>query len=196
MSRDTREKRDLHALNEDGMVLCNPRDREAAHRAEMEGIATDDRCGRDVPEVPGPAVQAHEGEAGAGTQSGRLTVTDRDDVIRRACGYRDRILEILDLIGDRPPLDADEKGRARSLYTTLKGKLREDVQAGATIRGRLALTETEKHFFQPAVEQASATLQAATNTAPIRSKWFSQLYSARTDITHALGQLEGQAGSA
>lgn len=44
MSRDKREKRDLHALNEDGMVLCNPRDREAAHRAEMEGIATDDHA--------------------------------------------------------------------------------------------------------------------------------------------------------
>ncbi len=44
MSRDKRAKRDLHALNEDGMVLCNPRDREAAHRAEMEGIATDDRA--------------------------------------------------------------------------------------------------------------------------------------------------------
>lgn len=43
MSRDTRSKRDLHALNEDGMVVCNPRDKEAAHRAEMEGIATDDR---------------------------------------------------------------------------------------------------------------------------------------------------------
>jgi hypothetical protein len=42
MSRDTREKRDLHALTEEGTVLCNPRDREAAHRAEMEGIATDD----------------------------------------------------------------------------------------------------------------------------------------------------------
>jgi hypothetical protein len=26
------------------MVLCNPRDREAAHRAEMEGIATEDRA--------------------------------------------------------------------------------------------------------------------------------------------------------
>jgi hypothetical protein len=24
------------------MVLCNPRDKEAAHRAQMEGIATDD----------------------------------------------------------------------------------------------------------------------------------------------------------
>jgi hypothetical protein len=43
MSRDRRPKRDLHAMTEDGMVLCNPRDREAAHRAEMEGIATEDR---------------------------------------------------------------------------------------------------------------------------------------------------------
>ena len=42
MSQDQRLKRDRHALNDDGMVLCNPRDREAAHRAEMEGIATDD----------------------------------------------------------------------------------------------------------------------------------------------------------
>jgi hypothetical protein len=42
MPRDKRQKRDLHALNKDGMVLCNPRDKEAAHRAEMEGIATED----------------------------------------------------------------------------------------------------------------------------------------------------------
>ncbi len=42
MPCDHRPKRDLHALNADGMVLCNPRNREAAHRAEMEGIATDD----------------------------------------------------------------------------------------------------------------------------------------------------------
>ena len=44
MSRHRRQKRDLHALNDDGMVLCNPRDKEAAHRAEMEGIATPDRA--------------------------------------------------------------------------------------------------------------------------------------------------------
>jgi hypothetical protein len=43
ISRETRQKRDLHALNENGMVLCNPRDREAAHRAQMDGIATVDR---------------------------------------------------------------------------------------------------------------------------------------------------------
>jgi hypothetical protein len=39
--RDKRHKRDLHALDEDGMVLCNPRDKEAALRAQTEGIATD-----------------------------------------------------------------------------------------------------------------------------------------------------------
>lgn len=42
MSQDTCEQRDVHALTEEGMVLCTPRDREAAHRAQMEGIATED----------------------------------------------------------------------------------------------------------------------------------------------------------
>jgi hypothetical protein len=42
VTRVRKQKRDLHALDEDGMVLCNPRDKEAAHRAEMEGIATGD----------------------------------------------------------------------------------------------------------------------------------------------------------
>ena len=42
MLKDKRQKRDLHALDPDGMVICNPRDREAAHRAEVEGIATAD----------------------------------------------------------------------------------------------------------------------------------------------------------
>ena len=43
MPRDRRQKRDLHALDSNGMVLCNPRDKEAAHRAQMEGIATNYR---------------------------------------------------------------------------------------------------------------------------------------------------------
>ena len=42
MPGDRRQKRDLHALDADGMVVCNPRDKESAHRAQMEGIATDD----------------------------------------------------------------------------------------------------------------------------------------------------------
>jgi hypothetical protein len=37
------QRQDLHFLDEDGMVACNPRDREAAHRAGIEGIATQNR---------------------------------------------------------------------------------------------------------------------------------------------------------
>ena len=44
MPREKRQQRDLHALDNNGMVLCNPGDKEAAHRAEMEGIATDDHA--------------------------------------------------------------------------------------------------------------------------------------------------------
>ena len=32
--------RDVHFLDEYGMLACNPRDREAAHRAEMGDIAS------------------------------------------------------------------------------------------------------------------------------------------------------------
>jgi len=39
--RNRRRVSVLHALNADGMVVCNPRDREAAHRAYMHGIATE-----------------------------------------------------------------------------------------------------------------------------------------------------------
>jgi hypothetical protein len=40
--RKNRPKRDLHFVDADGRVACNPRDREAAHRVEMEGIGTTD----------------------------------------------------------------------------------------------------------------------------------------------------------
>ena len=42
MSRDKRQKLYLHALDENGMVMCNPRDKEAALRSQTEGIATED----------------------------------------------------------------------------------------------------------------------------------------------------------
>ena len=42
MSREKRQKTDLHGLDENGMVLCNPRDKEAALRAQTEKIATED----------------------------------------------------------------------------------------------------------------------------------------------------------
>jgi hypothetical protein len=43
VTRDNRARRDRHALDANGMVLCNPRDKEAAHRADVGDIATSER---------------------------------------------------------------------------------------------------------------------------------------------------------
>jgi len=37
---DDARRRDVHAVDDDGMIACNPRDLEAAHRAEVAGILT------------------------------------------------------------------------------------------------------------------------------------------------------------
>ena len=37
-----RTKQDIHYLTEENKVACNPRDQEAAHRAEVENIAAED----------------------------------------------------------------------------------------------------------------------------------------------------------
>jgi len=42
MPRNKRQKRYLHALDENGMVICNARDKEAALRSQTERIATED----------------------------------------------------------------------------------------------------------------------------------------------------------
>ena len=41
MQADSR-RRDVHGIDAHGMVACNPRDREAAHRAEQGDIQTGD----------------------------------------------------------------------------------------------------------------------------------------------------------
>lgn len=40
MKNDNRSSRDIHAIDDEGMVLCNPRDKEASHRAAKGDIAT------------------------------------------------------------------------------------------------------------------------------------------------------------
>ena len=59
MKKDNRTKRDLHALDENGMVLCNPRDREAAHRADEEHHDGGLRPSH-LPQVPATVVPIEE----------------------------------------------------------------------------------------------------------------------------------------
>ena len=40
-SQKRKGKQDLHFIDDNGMVACNPHTHEAAHRAEVDGIGTD-----------------------------------------------------------------------------------------------------------------------------------------------------------
>ena len=109
-------------------------------------------------------------------------------VISRLSDYRDRFTTILDLVGDKRKFTEDEKHHLQQLFTALKADLKTDIKRGSTIAGRASLSETERNFLHPAVSEASARIRVATNSHP--STWHSELYSARTDITYLLHQLE------
>lgn len=93
MTRARKEKRYLHALNEDGMVLCNPRDREAAHRADMEGIATDNRAAvtcRKCKEL----LYSAERERAANSAPSRDVIVKLDPVANLTEAEREAILDL------------------------------------------------------------------------------------------------------
>jgi hypothetical protein len=83
MTKDTRQKRDLHAFDEHGMVLCNPRDKEAAHRAEMEGIATYDTIAVTCPKCVKLLHQQRRDRRGSTSSElpGKSLDADADDTV-------------------------------------------------------------------------------------------------------------------
>jgi hypothetical protein len=72
-STDRRSKRDTHALDSNGMILCNPRDREAAHRARVGDVATADlqsvTCAKCLKLSHRSLREGRRGERGARTPS-------------------------------------------------------------------------------------------------------------------------------
>ena len=59
--RSRRETRDLHALNQDGMLICNPRDREADGASRQISVAV--RCGVYVVLGLGTAISGSRAQA-------------------------------------------------------------------------------------------------------------------------------------
>lgn len=118
--------------------------------------------------------------------------TDANEVINALRSFRDRCDELMNLIGDKRHLSAEETILIRNLYTSFKSDLKDVAKRGETIRGEQSLNPFESAYLIPATNQAVNELHAATNTNPITSKWHSFLYAAQIDIQHFLRQLEKQ----
>ena len=101
---------------------------------------------------------------------------------------RNKILVIMELIGEKRGLTGEDKDRAQALLKVLKGKLRADYRFGNTAKGRAQMTETELHFYHPAVHEALTRIRVKTNSVP-DPQWVSQLYEALMNVDHYLHEL-------
>lgn len=117
---------------------------------------------------------------------------EREDVIRRLREYRDEIERLMNMLGNKQRLTADERAEMQSGYRALKEKIRAEYHQGSTVRGAAELNETERHFFLPAISRAAGHIDSPTNTNPLKQEWLSGLYQARGDIEQFLNPLEQQ----
>jgi hypothetical protein len=104
-------------------------------------------------------------------------------------GFAERLDDLFRLI-DKPALAADEKAEAQALLRGLKQDLEDECKEGDRRDG--ALSPRERAYLYPALRKAKATIRVAWNSHPLKSNWHTELYSARLDIVHLLGQLEDQ----
>lgn len=105
-------------------------------------------------------------------------------------GYQAQCSQIMDGIGDRVTLSADERSKLQDLYTNLKSDLK--TEAAALWKSRDNLSRAEECFYEPAIRKAAVALRPATNSNPITSRWFSALYDCEGEfsyILHSMGKL-------
>lgn len=117
---------------------------------------------------------------------------DRSEVFSKLRKFEEHITQILDQIGDKRSITDQEKEQLQRSYRTLKSDLSREVKRSETIVGSESLSEFESAYLIPAVSQAIGELVAATNSHPINSDWYSQLYAARIDLQFFLRQLANQ----
>jgi hypothetical protein len=113
-------------------------------------------------------------------------------VIRALRKFRDDIDEIANAIDDKHWVHPPERERLQELLRGLKASLKVAAKYG-TVSGRDSpQTDSERFYFAPAVQKASAYLAVRVNSHPNKSDWHSNLHSVRIDITYFLHQLEAR----
>ena len=120
----------------------------------------------------------------------RATMPDHEkqSVIDRLKAYKKQFDDLLAVL-DKLPLQRKDRAKAQQMLKALKDSLRNDYKAGATIRGQQRMTQAERQYFHPAVQETYADIHVRWNTLP-NEQWRSELYGAQINISHTLHQLE------
>ena len=102
----------------------------------------------------------------------------------------DVVNSVAALLKGKQTLTQSERAHVRAAYTAVKDELRSLLKTGTVGGVRRKQTESEDHFFTPAVRQALIALNAPTNSNPISSNWGAKLFEAHMEISYHLDGLE------
>lgn len=116
--------------------------------------------------------------------------TDTQAAIDLLSAYRTGMDAILNLLEGKNSLNADEDKTVRQMYGSLKDDLGTDRNHLENASRPGQTTHVQETVVLPALHEAHVHLMPATNTNPIRSRWFSAVSDAKVDIDHALSQLK------
>jgi hypothetical protein len=119
----------------------------------------------------------------------RMNAQQIEAVVEQLRGHRDRLREVLAIVGSQNPLSREAKERAQSLMKLAKEALRADHMRMSTVSGQNALNPTEDAFLRPAVHEVFSHLQVKSNSYP-STAWSSDIYEAIADLEFYLHQLE------
>lgn len=120
------------------------------------------------------------------------TALHAQDVIHALRTYKNRITEIMDLIGEKSTVSTAEKAHLQELLAALKQDIKTAAKQGTISKTQRQQSQIESAYFEPAVRSAAANFTVATNSHPIASDWLSCLYGLEMDIGTLLDQLERQ----
>lgn len=104
--------------------------------------------------------------------------------------FADRCEEILALLGEKRTLPPHEREKIARLYRDLKGDLDEARKYGTLSGKRGIRTRAEDCFYDPAVRRAHIDLRPATNSHPIKSRWFAAVLEAKWEFSYWKCNLE------
>lgn len=121
-------------------------------------------------------------------------VGDRQACIERLKRHRDRIDELMELIGDKPHFSSEETAKAQRMLKEIKDLLGTEYKTMGTVRGEKAMSDIEHSCYFPAIHEAFTHINVKVSSIP-SSKWYGELYDARFDLDYYIKGLESHQDS-
>ena len=113
----------------------------------------------------------------------------KKSVEERVSWYKEKINKLMDLIGDKNSLSRVEKQKCEVLLKEIKENFKTDNKFSNSQRRLAKVSEAKKRYYD-IIGEASTRISSRTDSAPIKSNWYSQLYDVIGDLDYRYPKIE------